>query len=202
MNGLKKLALVVIGSIIVGLGVSVATISGFGADPITVLWDGITNIIPVTMGQASMILALLMLCIVVFIDRKQINVGTIVNPFVVGLATDFFAKYVIEVNNIVMKVILLLVGLILIAFGLALYSYANFGRGAYEGLVFSLEKKLNIKFSYIRTGFDLAFLILGVVLGGKLSIGPIIAFIILGSIIGKFINVFDNIKFLKAINEA
>lgn len=202
MKSLEKLLLVIIGSIIVGLGIAIATTSSFGADPITVLWDGITNIIPVTIGQASIILSLLMLCAVVVMDRKQINVGTIVNPFVVGLATDFFSKYVIEVNNIIIKMILLLIGLTLIGFGLALYSYANFGRGAYEGLVFSLEKKLNVKFSYIRTGFDLGFLILGVILGGKLSIGPIIAFIILGSIIGKFINVFENIKILKAINEA
>lgn len=196
-----KFILVVLGSIIIGLGVAIAINSGFGADPISLLWQGMTNIIPVTVGQASIILSIIMLVIVLVLDKKQIHLGTIINPLVVGMATDLFLYLNIKSYSIIINLILLIIGLILIGFGIALYSYANLGRGAYEALVFAIVNKFNFKLIYVRTTFDFIFLILGVLLGAKLSIGPILAFISLGYIIQRFIKIFENIELLKNINE-
>ena len=45
LKGLKLL-IVIIGSMLVGLGIAIAVNSGFGADPITILWDGMNNVLP------------------------------------------------------------------------------------------------------------------------------------------------------------
>lgn len=186
-----KLLIVIIGSMLVGLGIAIAVNSGFGADPITVLWDGISKVLPITIGQASMILASLMLIVVLILDRKQINIGTVVNPFVVGLSTDYFAGFNINLDNFIINIMLLLLGLIILGFGLALYSSADFGRGSYEALILAIVKKLNIKLVYVRYFFDFLFLILGIILGAKLSIGPVVAFLGLGYVIQIFMNMFE-----------
>lgn len=191
-----KLLIVIIGSILVGLGIAIAVSSGFGADPITVLWDGITQVLSVTIGQASMLLAIIMLIIVLILDRKQINIGTLVNPFIVGAATDFFVGFNINSDNFIINIMMLLLGLVILGFGLALYSFANFGRGSYEALVLSIVEKYKFKLVYVRYCFDLLFLILGVVLGAKLSIGPIVAFLSIGYMIQIFMNVFKRNKLL------
>lgn len=41
-----KLLMVIIGSMLVGLGIAIAVNSRFGADPITILWDGMNNVLP------------------------------------------------------------------------------------------------------------------------------------------------------------
>ena len=196
-----KLLMVIIGSILVGLGIAIAVSSGFGADPITVLWDGITQVLPVTIGQASMILAIIMLIIVLILDRKQINIGTLINPFIVGASTDFFVGFNINSDNFIINIIMLLLGLLILGFGLALYSFANFGRGSYEALVLSIVEKYEMKLVYVRYGFDFLFLLTGIVLGAKLSIGPILAFLSLGYVLQTFMTIFKRNALLCKISE-
>lgn len=45
LKGLKLL-MVIIGSMLVGLGIAIAVNSRFGADPITILWHGMNNVLP------------------------------------------------------------------------------------------------------------------------------------------------------------
>ena len=135
MKNALKLLIVIIGSTLVGLGIAIAITSGFGADPITILWDGISRVLPITVGQASMILAVFMLIVVLILDKKQINIGTLVNPFVVGLSTDYFVGFNINSDKFIINLMLLLLGLLILGFGLALYASADFGRGSYEALI-------------------------------------------------------------------
>ncbi|MDO5518768.1 MAG: hypothetical protein Q4F66_14525 [Clostridium sp.] len=186
-----KLLIVIIGSTLVGLGIAIAITCGFGADPITVLWDGISRVLPITVGQASMILAVLMLSAVFILDKKQINIGTVVNPFVVGLSTDFFVGFNINSDSFIINIILLLLGLVILGFGLALYASADFGRGSYEALILAVVKKSKVKLVYVRYCFDFVFLIIGLVLGAKLSIGPVVAFLGLGYVIQAFMSMFE-----------
>lgn len=197
-----KLLMVIIGSILVGLGIAIAVNSGFGADPITVLWEGMSRVLSITIGQASMILSIFILIIVLVLDKKQINIGTLVNPFVVGLSTDFFAGYCMTSDQFMVNILLLLLGLIILGFGLALYSFADFGRGAYEALVLAVVDRLKTQLVYVRYCFDFVFLILGIILGAKLSIGPVVAFLGLGYVIQTFMKMFENSSMLCRISRA
>lgn len=191
MKNALKLLIVIIGSTLVGLGIAIAITSGFGADPITILWDGISRVLPITVGQASMILAVFMLIVVLILDKKQINIGTLVNPFVVGLSTDYFVGFNINSDKFIINLMLLLLGLLILGFGLALYASADFGRGSYEALILAVVKKTKIKLVYVRYCFDSVFLIAGLILGAKLSIGPVIAFLGLGYVIQTFMSMFE-----------
>lgn len=196
-----KLLMVILGSILVSLGVSIAVNSGFGVDPITLLWTGISQVLNITLGQASMLTSAIMLAIVLVMDRSQINIGTIVNPFIVGVSTDYFIAHGFRSNNMAVNIALLLIGLICLGVGLGVYTYANFGRGPYEALVLALVNKFNIKLVYVRYMFDLSFLVIGILLGAKLSIGPIVALMIMGYIIQETMKTLGKIGKLRLINE-
>ena len=88
-----KLLVVILGSILVGLGISIAVNSGLGSDPLSLMWDGMSKVLSITIGQASLIVSGVMLITVLILDRKKINVGTIVNPIVTSYSTDFFIRY-------------------------------------------------------------------------------------------------------------
>ena len=197
-----KLLVVILGSILVGLGISIAVNSGLGSDPLSLMWDGMSKVLSITIGQASLIVSGVMLITVLILDRKKINVGTIVNPIVTSYSTDFFIRYSVNSDSFIIKLLLLLSGLVILAFGLALYSTANFGQGAYEALVLSIVDKLKVKFVYVRYFFDFSFLIIAILLGGKLSIGPIIALLTIGYLIQTFMEIFKNNSLFCKVSEA
>ena len=57
-NLLKKLVIIVIGSIIAAYGITLALYAGFGGATLAVLWQGISKTFHLSIGMASFIVAL------------------------------------------------------------------------------------------------------------------------------------------------
>ena len=55
---LKKLAILVIGSIIAAYGITLALYAGFGGATLAVLWQGIARTFHISIGTASFVVAL------------------------------------------------------------------------------------------------------------------------------------------------
>ena len=58
---IKKLAIIVIGSIIAAYGITLALYAGFGGATLAVLWQGISQTFHLSIGTASFIVALVMI---------------------------------------------------------------------------------------------------------------------------------------------
>ena len=58
---IKKLAIIVIGSIIAAYGITLALYAGFGGATLAVLWQGISKTFHLSIGTASFIVALVMI---------------------------------------------------------------------------------------------------------------------------------------------
>lgn len=196
-NIMKQLCMVVVGSIIMGVGISLCVISNLGADPLTMLWQGFTNLLPMTLGQANLFVSGVILLIVFFLDKKQIHIGSFLNPIFIGLTTDFILPRVTVELPFVGNLGLMLIGLLVLSFGVAFYALGNLGRGAYEALVFALVEKLHRSIKLVRTSFDVIFALLGVVMGVSLTIGPILAIFALGNCIQFFVEQLSKVKLLQ-----
>lgn len=90
MSTSKKIFIIVLGSIIAGFGIATAIHAGFGSATLAVLWEGISKQVGITIGQASILVSLVMLLFILFYDRKQIHIGTIIHAIVYGVSIDFF----------------------------------------------------------------------------------------------------------------
>ena len=91
MKKLKKLFFVVLGSFIIGFGISLTIAVNLGSDPMTLFWIGIANQLHITVGQANLLVCAVLLFIVFFFDRHQIHVGSIINPIAIAIVTDWLA---------------------------------------------------------------------------------------------------------------
>ena len=78
-------------------------------------------------------------------------------------------------------------GLVLLSFGVAFYALADFGRGAYEAVTFTLIHQLKLSVRTVRISCDLTFAVVGILLGAQLSIGPVLAILLMGTFIQFFI---------------
>ena len=186
-NLLKKLVIIVIGSIIAAYGITLALYAGFGGATLAVLWQGISKTFHLSIGMASFIVALGMILFALIYDKSQIHIGTVLYQVVYSTCVDLFASCHVYSTYRWLNFFVMLLGVLLFAVGTGLYASASLGRGSYEAVTFALAEKNNWQVKIVRMSLDILVVIIGVLLGGKFGLCTIITVIISGPII-QFVN--------------
>ena len=177
----------VIGTMIAAFGIDLAINAGFGGATLAILWQGLSNVFPITIGQSSIIIAVAIVLFCWFYDRKQIHVGTLVYQLVYGFCIDIFEPYLIYSDNRMINFLLMLLGITFLSLGSALYSIADLGRGSYEAMTFALVNRRGWKISYTRIGLDIICVVTGFALGGKVGLCTIATILISGPLLQLFV---------------
>lgn len=178
-----KLIIIVAGSVVAAYGITLALYAGFGGATLAVLWQGISKTFHVSIGMASMIVAIVMIVFAFFYDRSQIHIGTILYQIVYSLCVDLFANAHVYSMHIWVNALIMLLGIVIFAIGTGFYAAASLGRGSYEALTFSLAEKNNWQVKIVRTVLDVVMVVTGVMLGGKFGICTIVTILISGPVI-------------------
>ena len=179
----KKIIIIVIGSIIAAYGITLALYAGFGGATLAVLWQGISRTFHISIGMASLIVAIIMIVFSFFYDRSQIHIGTIIYQLVYSLCVDLFANAHVYSTHLWVNALIMLLGVMLFAVGTGVYAAASLGRGSYEALTFSLAEKNGWQVKAVRMILDIVMVLTGVLLGGKFGICTIVTIIISGPIV-------------------
>lgn len=179
----KKIIIIVIGSIIAAYGITLALYAGFGGATLAVLWQGISKTFHISIGMASLIVAIVMIVFAFFYDRSQIHIGTILYQIVYSFCVDLFANAHVCSTHLWVNALIMLLGVMLFAVGTGFYAAASLGRGSYEALTFSLAEKNGWQVKVVRMILDIVMVIAGVLLGGKFGICTIVTIIISGPVI-------------------
>ncbi len=178
-----KLIIIVVGSVVAAYGITLALYAGFGGATLAVLWQGISKTFHVSIGTASMIVAIVMIVFAFFYDRSQIHIGTILYQIVYSFCVDLFANAHVYSTHIWVNALIMLLGIVLFAIGTGFYAAASLGRGSYEALTFSLAEKNNWQVKIVRMVLDVVMVVTGVMLGGKFGICTIVTILISGPVI-------------------
>ena len=180
---IKKIIIIVIGSIIAAYGITLALYAGFGGATLAVLWQGLSKTFHMSIGMASLIVAIVMIVFVFFYDRSQIHIGTILYQLVYSFCVDLFANAHVYSAHLWINVLIMLLGVMLFAVGTGFYAAASLGRGSYEALTFSLAEKNGWQVKVVRMVLDIVMVIAGVLLGGRFGICTIVTIAISGPVI-------------------
>ena len=180
---IKKIMIIVLGSIIAAYGITLALYAGFGGATLAVLWQGIAKTFHISIGMASMILAVIMIVFAFFYDRSQIHIGTILYQIVYSLCVDLFAQMHVYSKYMWFNMLIMLVGIVLFAVGTGLYAAADLGRGSYEAVTFALAEKNHWQVKVVRMILDAAMVVIGVILGGKFGVCTVVTVIVSGPVI-------------------
>ena len=187
MQLIKKLLTVIIGTMIAAYGIDLAIHAGFGGATLAVLWEGLSKTFRITIGQASMIIAVIMIIFSFFYDRKQISWGTIIYQVVYSSFIDIFEPVLIYTDSAVLNFGLMILGLCLLSLGAAIYSYADFGRGSYEAMTFAFASRNKWQIRNVRITLDILCVILGALVGGKFGLCTVATIILTGPLLQAFL---------------
>lgn len=170
-----------LGLFICSLGCVTVLKSNLGLSPWDVLHQGISNVTGITIGQASISLGVIIVLMDVFLGQP-IGLGTVFNFIFIGLFMDLilFLNFVPEYENILGKIIELLVGIFFYTYGTYLYMIQGMGCGPRDGFMQILTKRFNKPVSLIKNSIEVIAFTMGWFLGGKLGIGTIATALIMG----------------------
>lgn len=197
----RRILMSLSGVIICAISVGIFKIAALGVDPFQSLMSGLDQLIPIPFGTLYVIVNLLLLTFSIVVDRHNIGIATFINLFLLGYITQFtydFLQTVIVNPSMVVRILCLLVGIVIICFGSALYMTADLGVSTYDAVAIVLSGKWKLaKFQYCRIGTDLVSVVAGTIIfligGGAVSqiptivgVGMIITAFFMGPLIEYF----------------
>jgi len=188
----RRILMSLCGVVICAVSVGVFKIAALGVDPFQSLMSGLDSLIPISFGTLYVIVNLLLLSFSLIVDRSKIGLATFINLFLLGYITEFTYEYlqtVFVAPSMLVRGLCLLVGIVVICFGSALYMTADLGVSTYDAIAIALSGKWKLaRFQYCRIATDLVCVISGVLLflaaGGTIGKIPTIAGV--GTIITAF----------------
>ena len=130
----KRYSLLVIGTVIMALGVTLAVKGGYGCDPLSMVWEGLTIRFPISLGIANLIVSSIFIVMTLFVDKKQISIGTIINPLVMSISTDLFMQIIRPFSIEGLQMMQSILGVFIMAIGVGIYTSSDLGKGAYDAI--------------------------------------------------------------------
>ncbi|MDO5725157.1 MAG: hypothetical protein Q4P29_02520 [Tissierellia bacterium] len=183
-NDFKKIIKAIIGYFIMSIGINALYKSNFGSDPISLFYDGVHSVLNISYGNAANIVNIIGLIIIFLLAKKYFHIGTVLNAILLGVFINISSIIFVNLNpNLFIRILLLIFGILLLAFGNGLVINTNLGFPWVDGIVKVISEKTNREYAHIRIIFDAAFTISGFLLGGVFNFGTILAVITLGPII-------------------
>jgi uncharacterized membrane protein YczE len=186
------------GAAIIGCGTGIAASSGNGADALGFLWEGLALRLPLSIGVAAIVFFILCLVIVLFIDRQEIGLSTVVNPVITGIFTELvFGAMPRFDNNFTVNIMLMVAGIVLIGVGAAFSAFSSSGKDPYTALVFALYYRLHANLALVRMSCDAVCFAGALLLGTGLKAGPFVAVLLIGVVLRTTYNLCQKIAFLR-----
>lgn len=191
MHHIKKRMLILCASIILmGMATSILRPIALGSDPYTTVNTGIDNVTPISFGTAELLVNGVLLIFVLAVDRRQINIGTVLNMLCLGYISDFFLwiwGLVLPAGffeQTAVRYTLLIPALLLFVISCAGYMGAELGVSAYDAIPVYLEKRIpRVPGRLIRICWDWLYIILGWLMGAPVGIVTVLMGFMLGPVI-------------------
>lgn len=177
----KRITYLMGGLFLYGLGIVMTVKSGLGTGPWDAFHLGITNYLPLTMGQVSQLTGIFIILFSLALGVKP-GVGTIANMYFIGLFIDLIMRscLITTPQYWLGKLFLLFLGVLIIGWATFFYITAAWGAGPRDGLMLGLINKTQWPVWKIRTIIEVTVTTLAYFLGGPLGLGTLIVAFTLG----------------------
>jgi len=168
-----RLVQLYVGLVMYGVSLALMVRGDLGLAPWDVLHSGVIQHIPITLGQAVIVLSFVVLVLWIPLKEKP-GIGTISNAIVVGLSADGTLALLDRPDAMVPRVALMLGGVLLCGLATAVYVGAQLGRGPRDGLMTGLHRRTGLSLRLVRTGLEVTVVLIGLAMGGVLGVGTLV----------------------------
>jgi len=179
-----RAAAILVGLVMFGVGIGALFLADLGVGPWDVLHDALAGLIDRQPGTVIMGLGLLLLGLVAVL-HQAIGPATVANVLIIGSTVNVLLAVVEPPSSMAVRMALVGVAPLTVAFGSMLYLGAGLGTGVRDGLMTALvETGLSIRTA--RTCLEVTVLVGGGALGGSYGGGTLVFALLVGPLLQSF----------------
>ena len=156
-----------------GLGEGLLIVSFTGASPWSVLAQGISLNVNLSIGTITLLISIAVLILWIPLGQKP-GVGTIFNALIIAFMIDLCIKFVPTPSNYLNQLILAVISVMMVGIGGGIYLVSNLGAGPRDGLMIGLQKISNLPIAAGRATLEVTVVSVGWYLGGTVGIGTLL----------------------------
>jgi len=160
------------GIVALSAGATLIIRARLGVSPWDVLHQGLAEVTGLSFGTIVVILGLVILLIWIPLGQR-FGIGTVINTLTVGVVIDAFLGIVDAPDDLFVRWMMLLTGIVVLALGMGMYIGAGLGPGPRDGLMTGIAAK-GYPLWLVRTLLEVAALVVGWILGGDVGIGTVL----------------------------
>ncbi|MBB6626637.1 hypothetical protein H5V45_04805 [Nocardioides sp. KIGAM211] len=175
----RRLPQLYVGLVLYGVSLGWMVRGDLGLAPWDVLHSGLIRHVPITLGQAVVVMSFVVLLLWIPL-REMPGLGTISNALVVGFSADATLALLDRPDALGARVALMVGGIVANGVASALYIGAQLGRGPRDGLMTGLHRRTGVSLRLVRTGLEVAVVVIGLLLGGVAGLGTVLYALAIG----------------------
>ena len=162
-----------IGLALFGLGEGLLIVSFAGASPWSVLAQGISLNVDLSIGTTTLFLSIGVLLFWLPLNQKP-GIGTILNALIIAVMIDISIALIPTTENYISQLLLAFIAVLTVGLGGGIYLVANLGAGPRDGLMVGLQQKTNLPIAAVRAFLEITVVSIGWYLGGTVGIGTLL----------------------------
>lgn len=188
----SRLAILLFGVFIMGIGGATTVQSELGNPPWTVLAQGLAIQLEIPLGWAFFLVSCLVLLVWIPL-RVTPGFGTITNAVVFAASLQFGISIIPKQDSFTISLLMVLVGIFLVGFGTAIYITCGLGQGPRDGWMIGFVKRTGIRIWQIRFAMEAFALTIGYLLGGKVGLGTVLVMLLIGQTVAISFTLLSNL---------
>lgn len=162
-----------LGLALFGLGEGLLIVSFAGASPWSVLAQGISLNVDLSIGTITLFLSIGVLIFWLPLNQKP-GIGTILNALIVAVMIDISIALISTPENYISQLLLAFIAVLTVGLGGGIYLVANLGAGPRDGLMVGLQQKTNLPIAAVRAFLEITVVSIGWYLGGTVGVGTLL----------------------------
>jgi uncharacterized membrane protein YczE len=187
-----RVSVLFFGLFIFGLGDSLLIQSEIGNAPWSVLAQGISNRLDITMGWSTFAISSLVLLLWIPLKEKP-GFGTLSNIALIAAAIQVGVTIFPTPDSYLVGIIYCLIGIGMVGVGSSLYITCGLGPGPRDGLMTALHHRSGIRIGRVRLGIEGSVLVMGWLLGGTVGLGTLLFATLIGQSIAVALGVVSRV---------
>lgn len=194
----KRLVLYFLGLFIMTVGIAISVKSDLGVSPVSSIPYTLTCVWGIEMGKATILFHAVLVVLQIAILRKKFQVKNLLQVpvgVVFGYFTTFsnyLMSFAPDPQNLVLRLVMLLVSVVLIAVGIFFYLPANIMPLAGEGVMQAISDTLQVPFPRVKVAFDVTMVAVSLATCllilhrlGSVGVGTVVAAVLVGVVLGQ-----------------
>ena len=156
-----------------GLGEGLLIVSYSGASPWSVLAQGISLNVDLSIGVVTFIVSVCTLSLWFFLKQKP-GIGTVFNIIIIAAMIDLTIFVFATPDTYFGKLLMAVFAVLLVGLGSGFYLIANLGPGPRDGLMTGIQRITNFPIAAVRAGIEITVVSIGWYLGGTVGVGTLL----------------------------